>query len=211
MIEMKKFRKRALFSAGFVTFGVLALAAGLNELATNDNKKDIGPAVAFQVKKTEPPKKTKKVVRKKRSKPKPRTNKAPPPPMLSGAGSLSGVAVAGLDFLDDGSLNNELFGDTKNTVMTEDTVDRLPQPRRQIPPSYPDTARDSGITGEVTYSLLIGTDGRVERIKVAAAQPSGVFEQEGQNALSQWEFEPATFQGNPVRVWATQTLRFELN
>ena len=95
--------------------------------------------------------------------------------MLSGAGSLSGVAVAGLDFLDDGSLNNELFGDTKNTVMTEDTVDRLPQPRRQIPPSYPDTARDSGITGEVTYSLLIGTDGRVERIARSPQLSPAVF------------------------------------
>ena len=210
MIEMKQFRFRALFTAVFVSFGILTLAAGLNELTATKNKKDIGPAVAFQVKK-QAPKKAKKVVRKKRSQPKPRPNKAPPPPMLSGAGALSGVAVAGLNFLDDDSLNNELFGDTKNTVMTEETVDSLPQPRRQVPPGYPDDARHSGITGQVTYSLLIGTDGRVERIKVATASPMGVFEQEGQNALSQWEFEPATFQGNPVRVWATQTLRFELN
>ena len=29
------------------------------------------------------------------------------------------------------------------------------------------TTHDNGITGQVTYSLLIGTDGHVERIKVA--------------------------------------------
>ena len=98
MIEMKQFRFRALFTAVFVSFGILTLAAGLNELTATKNKKDIGPAVAFQVKK-QAPKKAKKVVRKKRSQPKPRPNKAPPPPMLSGAGALSGVAVAGLTFL----------------------------------------------------------------------------------------------------------------
>jgi protein TonB len=96
-------------------------------------------------------------------------------------------------------------------VMTEESVDVAPRPRERHAPAYPPRARAKGITGVVTLSLLIGADGRVERVKVLNAEPSGVFEQTAISAVEQWYFEPAFYKGERVKVWARQVLRFNLS
>jgi protein TonB len=129
-------------------------------------------------------------------------------------------AISGVDFnipgfgTDDGLAkgSDRILGDTnKKLVMTEDAVDNPPRPRSRVQPEYPEKARQRGITGYVTLSLLINDLGEVERVKVLDASPPGMFEQNAIASIRQWQFEPASYQGEPVKAWAKQTLRYELN
>ena len=60
-------------------------------------------------------------------------------------------------------------------------------------------------------SVLIGPTGQVERVKVLEAQPAGVFDDVAAAGVQTWKFEPATYRGENVRVWATQRVRFDLS
>ena len=62
----------------------------------------------------------------------------------------------------------------------------------------------------VTVSLLVAADGSVERAKVVAAEPPGVFDAAALDAVRAWRFEPASYGGKPVKVWARQVVRFGL-
>lgn len=140
------------------------------------------------------------------------SSNAPRPPMPS-LGSSIGTLNLGLPGLDVSSVSargNALLSDVKASVMTEDSVDSKPKARRRPAAAYPARARAQGISGQVTLNILIGTDGRVEKVKVLESTPSGVFEQTAIDAIRAWEFEPAIYQGKPVKVWAHQTIRFDL-
>jgi protein TonB len=46
---------------------------------------------------------------------------------------------------------------------------------------------------------------------VLEAQPAGVFDDVAVAGVQTWKFEPATYRGENVRVWATQRVRFNLS
>ena len=205
---------RSLVAAS-VSIGGTAMVFGLllamNTHATPPDAATTGPAVEMHVApKPKPPE------RKPAPKPKPRPADArptaPPPPMPSLGGGIAAVSLgmpsAEIDFND--AAAGGLLGEVKASVMTEDSVDTKPRPSRRVAASYPARARAQGVTGYVTMSLLIGPRGEVERIKVLRADPPGVFEQAAQDAVKSWQFEPAMYGGEPVKVWANQTIRFEL-
>ncbi|MEZ4464293.1 MAG: energy transducer TonB [bacterium] len=95
--------------------------------------------------------------------------------------------------------------------MTEDAVDQ--RPRRVGCPAapYPAAARGRGVQGHVIMRLLVGEAGEVERVKVVEAEPAGVFEAGAQDAMRRCRFEPARYQGRPVKVWAEQRVVFKLS
>jgi protein TonB len=62
----------------------------------------------------------------------------------------------------------------------------------------------------VNLRLLIGPAGDVERVKITESEPPGVFEDGARQAMRQCRFEPATYQGKPVKVWARQRVNFKL-
>ncbi len=162
------------------------------------------------------------VVRKKapppveRPKPKPpaQTRKAlRPAPITPMADLLSGMDF-GMPEFDPGqleSLDEQLTTQERNLVMTDETVDQPPRPLRRTAMQYPPQARSRGIEGHVLLSILIDPDGRVEQARVLESQPPGLFDQVARTAIMGWQFEPARYQGMPVRVWARQNIRFELN
>jgi protein TonB len=108
-------------------------------------------------------------------------------------------------------VGNDILGDSGDVVMTDDTVDVAPRPIVQTPMTYPPRARAQGVTGYVLLSVLIGPTGQVERVKVLEAQPAGVFDDVAVAGVQTWKFEPATYRGENVRVWATQRVRFNLS
>jgi protein TonB len=130
-----------------------------------------------------------------------------------------GTALSGLSFdlpaFDFGGLESAasaLVGETATQqVMTADSVDNKPAPRRQVQPDFPESARRRGVEGFVKLSILIEAHGSVTKAKVLEAEPSGVFEESALSAVRQWEFNPPTYQGKPVSMWAEQTMRFRLN
>mgnify|MGYP006287963461 FL=1 len=108
------------------------------------------------------------------------------------------------------SVSGSMLGNLDNVVMTEDTVDNRPVIKRRTPIQYPPRARKQNIQGRVVLNILIGRDGRVEKIKILEAEPKGVFEEPAVRSVKQWVFIPATYKNKPVRMWGTLPLNFGL-
>ncbi len=131
--------------------------------------------------------------------------------------ALSGVDL-GLPGLNGGALGDvgqadALAGGGKsaeNLVMSEGAVDSPPRAVERSAPSYPPRARAEGVEGVVTVSLLVSADGSVEQAKVVRAEPAGIFDAAALEAVRGWRFEPASYGGKPVKVWARQVVRFAL-
>lgn len=201
--------------AAIVSLGGTAMVFGLLFAMNADAAPPVAErgSTAIEVKVAPKPKPPK---RKPAPKPRPREAQprptAPPPPMPAMGGGLTAVSLgmptADTDF--DAAGASALLGDVRASVMTEDAVDSKPKPMRRTAAAYPPRARAKGVTGSVTMSLLIGPRGEVERIKVLRADPPGIFDQAAQEAVRSWQFEPAMYGGEPVKVWANQTIRFEL-
>jgi len=157
---------------------------------------------------------------KKKEKPKPKPKPKPQKPSSTPKAPVPviGSAISGLDLglpefnLDGmGDIGDDILGDMSNVVMTGDTVDDPPRPTLQTPVEYPAKAKAKGVTGYVTLNLLISTQGAVERVKLLESYPQGVFEEAATSTVKSWKFDPAVYQGKPVKVWAKQKIRFDLN
>lgn len=159
--------------------------------------------------KPKPPKK------KKKPKPKPRKQKPmkssqPPPPSINSAiGSVS-LNLPGFAPTEMGDVSQELLGDVKASVMTADSVDEKPKALRQVSPELPRRLVQKQIEGEVVAEALINEQGRVERVRIKRSNPPGVFDQIVKQALRQWQFQPATYKGQPVKMWAEVPFDFKL-
>jgi len=80
----------------------------------------------------------------------------------------------------------------------------------RMPPIYPPAAKRKGVEGWAAVRFIVNKQGRVEEINIVEAQPPGLFETSVQRCVSAWRFKPGTIDGEPVRVWAETTIRFEL-
>jgi len=187
--------------------GTLIVINGLSEAPDRD---ELQAETSFAVQKKEPPPPPPKP---KREPPKRQRSAEPAPPMVSLDSSLSGIdfGLPGFSGDDLNNLQDELLGDTRDVVMTDDSVDSPPRPTYQAPMQYPKSARSRGVEGYVVLSLLISATGEIEKVQVLEAQPSGVFEDAAQEAVRKWQFEPAQYQGRNVKVWARQRVRFDLS
>lgn len=149
----------------------------------------------------------------KKPKPKPRPKKARAPAPITGLdSSLSGIDL-GLSALgmDDFAVgDNSLLGNARASVMTEDSVDVMPQPKVKSHFVYPKSAKKRGIEGYVVLSVLIDVDGTVDKIQVLESSPQGVFDDSAIAGIRTWRFSPAQYQGKAVKVWAKQKIRFGL-
>lgn len=161
-------------------------------------------------KKPKPP--AQKKVRKPKPKPKPRVNTAPAP-ITSLGSALSGIdfGLPGFDADELSQFGGDLLGDNQNVVMTDDSVDEPPKAVSRAAIPYPPGARARGIEGYVVLSLLIAPNGKIEKVKVLEAQPSGIFDSVAETGIMNWKFQPAVYQGIPVKVWAKQKIRFDLS
>lgn len=76
------------------------------------------------------------------------------------------------------------------------------KPTLRVPPQYPMKARQMGIEGYVVMDLRIGSDGRVEEVRIVEQSPQGVFERSAVRAVHRWRFEvpePGTWQRLRIR------------
>lgn len=191
---------------------VLGMVVLINRFAEglDRNRGDEESQIVFERK--PPPKK--EMVQKPKPKPRPRrAPRTPPPPLAGLSGDLSGIdfGLPGFDMSDLDALDSELLGGTDGMVMTDDTVDDPPRATFQAPMPYPPRAKASGTKGYVVLSLLIGVTGEIEEIRVVESSPEGVFDEVAVQGVSQWRFEPASYQGRAVRAWAKQRVRFDLS
>ena len=178
--------------------------------ALEETKAESGSQIALQRKKPPP----EQQVQKPKPKPKPRrARRAPPNPLTGLDTSLSGVdmGLPGFSADDLGGLEGDLLGSDSGMVMTDDTVDQPPRAAFQAPMMYPPRARAKGVEGYVIFSLLLGITGEIEQLKIIESYPEGVFDEAATQGINQWQFEPAMYQGQAVRAWAKQRIRFDLS
>jgi protein TonB len=193
---------------GSVTvFGLMLLMNGFNQASETP---EIERTKEFSVApKVEPPKQKPKPKPRPRKRQPMKSNAAPPPSLNSAIGSVSlnmpGFAPTEMD-----DVGKEMLGDVKASVMTADSVDQKPRPLRQVQPELPRRLIQKQIGGTVVAEALINQDGRVERVRIKSATPPGLFDQVVKDALRQWQFQPATYKGEAVKMWATVPFNFEL-
>lgn len=175
-----------------------------------DSRANVTSQIALERKKPPPDQQ----VQKPKPKPKPRkTRRAPPTPLTGLDTSLSGVdmGLPGFSADDLSGLEGDLLGGAASMVMTDDTVDQPPRASYQAPMIYPPRARAKGIEGYVVFSLLIGLTGEIEQVQIVESYPEGIFDEAATQGINQWQFEPALYQGQAVRAWAKQRIRFDLS
>jgi protein TonB len=68
----------------------------------------------------------------------------------------------------------------------------------KIAPGYPMQARTERISGKVTLSATIGTDGSVGEITVVSGSP--ILAEAAQQAVRQWRYHPAMLNGSPIAI-----------
>ena len=215
---MQKSEKYIRFTSAlsFMLIGttlVITVLLLINDSSTelDEANSKIGTTIKF---KRDKPKTQQKVVKQKQ-KPKPlrSQSKTPPAPITGLSSQLSGVDLGLPEFSMDGldELEKNILGDNSGVIMTDDTVDASPKAIHQSPATYPARARAKGIEGYVVFSLLIGITGAVEQVKIVESQPEGVFDEAATQSMQAWKFEPAQYQGQPVKTWAKQRIRFDLS
>lgn len=77
-----------------------------------------------------------------------------------------------------------------------------------VPPVYPQDARDARVQGRVILEAVINESGDVTDVRVLRAVP--MLEQAAIDAVSQWKYAPTTINGSPVSVIMTVTVDFSL-
>ncbi len=76
--------------------------------------------------------------------------------------------------------------------------DQQASPIVRIEPKYPIKAAQDGINGWVRLSFNLTANGEVTDVRVLAAEPGRVFDQEAVRALKKWKYQPKLENGQPV-------------
>lgn len=82
---------------------------------------------------------------------------------------------------------------------------------KQVPPAYPESAKEDRIEGTVVLTTVIDEQGRVQNPTVAQSSGNADLDRSAVDSVVQWTFQPATLDGKPVEVYYTLTIRFTLD
>jgi TonB family protein len=74
-------------------------------------------------------------------------------------------------------------------------------------PTYPATARQFRLDGEVEAEFIVGLNGKVENVAILKGNP--IFNPSVVNALKGWSFMPFMAEGRPARAKSTITFFFK--
>lgn len=80
--------------------------------------------------------------------------------------------------------------------------------QEKITPVYPPLAKAARVQGIVRFDVTIGTDGRVQDMRLVSGPP--LLIQAAMEAVRQWVYKPTLLNGNPVTVQTTVDITFTL-
>jgi TonB family protein len=80
---------------------------------------------------------------------------------------------------------------------------------KMVPPRYPDEAREAGAEGFVSLRAIVRRDGTVGALTVLDA-PHPALAEAARQAVSLWNYQPVTLNGEPVEVETLINVRFRL-
>jgi TonB family protein len=86
-----------------------------------------------------------------------------------------------------------------------------PIPRHTPRPTYTAAAQRARLQGVVELEAIVGPGGQVERVRMVRGIGATLGpDEEARKAAMNWQFEPATLNGQPVAVWCRIELSFKL-
>jgi protein TonB len=80
---------------------------------------------------------------------------------------------------------------------------------KRVEPEYPRAALITRVEGIVILEAIITKTGTVEQVKTMRADYA-VLERAARDAVLQWRYQPATLNGQPVKVYFTVTVTFHM-
>jgi len=88
---------------------------------------------------------------------------------------------------------------------------QMKEPKKLVDtkPVYPETARRARLQGVVILEIIVDKQGNVRSWKVLRPLSLGLTEA-AIDAVKQWKYEPPMYNGRPVEVLITVTMRFSL-
>jgi len=204
----------ALFAAFAIPYLLFSLVIGLNETDMDrsfleQQASNFDVEKKKQIKKTEPEPKPKEQPRRV-------TEQLPSVKPAALGGSLDGSGLSfGVPQFNEADFaefeDNDLLGNNSNGPMDKSSVDTPPRVIKRSPIVYPELARKQGVSGYVSMNVLINENGRVDDVQILQSEPAEVFDLMADSTIRQWQFEPATYNGKKVQVWAAQKIVFKLN
>ena len=84
-----------------------------------------------------------------------------------------------------------------------------PKKLKNVPPAYPDIAKQARVQGVVILECTISPQGKVQDVKVLRGIP--LLDEAAKEAVKQWVYTPTLLNGVPVPVIMTVTVNFKLN
>lgn len=122
----------------------------------------------------------------------------------AGLGRGPGIGVGDKDGPGSGTGNKPgISGPPRGTKVT------MPQLLTQNEPEYSEEARKAKLQGTVDLTIVVGADGRVERVDVIRGLGLGLDER-AVDAVKKWRFRPATSDGKPIAASAAVAVTFRL-
>ena len=89
-------------------------------------------------------------------------------------------------------------------------VEAKPKLLHSIELVHPEEAIRDSLEGKVFLKFIVNVDGSVSDVTVLRTIGPEVFRQAAIDAISQFQFKPAEYNGKPVAVWMTQLIKFRL-
>jgi TonB family protein len=82
-----------------------------------------------------------------------------------------------------------------------------PKLLRSVPPVYPSSARQAGITGNVVVNAQVDKAGNVVSTKAVSGPVA--LQAAAMNAMKLWKYQPSTLDGDPIATQVTVTIKFQ--
>jgi TonB family protein len=83
-----------------------------------------------------------------------------------------------------------------------------PKKLKDVPPVYPDVARQARVEGQITLDCVISGEGRITDVRILRGVP--LLDQAAIDAVEQWVYAPTLVEGRPVPVAMIITISFTL-
>ncbi|MFN0067464.1 MAG: energy transducer TonB [Limisphaerales bacterium] len=129
------------------------------------------------------------------------------PQQLNLSADLDNVGGAGGALHDNiGNLAADVGAEVGDTFDASE-LDNRPEPVAQPAPAYPRELSKAKIDGRVVIAFVVTEDGRVEDARIEnSTRPE--FEAPALEAIRKWRFKPGQKEGQPVRTYVKQPLKF---